>query len=74
MVEIKLTVANEDLDTVLEWIEDTEADLTEDMIASRPTRLTEHATKIFVLLENMRRQVKDFQVELARKEAEARRG
>lgn len=73
MLEVKVTLANDDLEPVLDWIEDMEADLTEAMIAGRPTRESDQATLVFSVLERIRAQIRTFRTKLESLEEEARR-
>lgn len=73
MVEVKLTVANEDVQTLLDYVVKQRDALTDDMIAANDSNpKTRRATTVYVMLGPIARQLKDFQIRLAALEKEAK--
>lgn len=74
MVEIKLTVTNDNLHRVREWAEEQQDALVPYMVAAQPNYRTDTSTMIFAMLESVRRQIREFEERLLEKEVEAARG
>lgn len=73
MLEVKLTITNDNLDRVQEWAEDEQQALVPYMIAAQPNYRTDTSTTIFAMLESLRQQIRDFKILLAEKEAAAKK-
>jgi hypothetical protein len=59
MVEVKLTVANEDIPTVRSWVEAQKAELLKGMVAGQPTRKTGAATLLYTIVQRIENQLDD---------------
>ena len=59
MVDITLTVANEDLDTVEAFVSSSLERLGKQAVASAPNKRTDKATVLYVMLMGIRRQIKE---------------
>ena len=74
MVEVKITVSNSDVQTLLDYVLKQRDALTDDMIASSDSNpKTRKATTVYVMLGPIARQLKDHQLRLAELEKEATR-
>jgi hypothetical protein len=72
MLDMKLTLANDDLDTVEAFAREQSEVLAKRMVAAVPTRRTEEATTLYVMLCAMRQQIKEHRALLEEKERAAR--
>jgi hypothetical protein len=74
MVEVTLNVANEDVQTLLDYVTKQREALTDDMIAANDSNpKTRKATTVYVMLGPIAAQLKAFQIKLARLEEEAKK-
>ncbi len=71
MVDVTLTIMNEDLSKIRSYIEEQNDRLIEDMCAPVVTPESDRANVVFSLLNRLDAQLSDFEVLLARKEEEA---
>lgn len=74
MVEVKLSVANADVQTLLDYFGKQREALTNDMIAANDANpKTRKATTVYCYLGAIERQLRAFQIRLAGLEEEAKR-
>jgi hypothetical protein len=72
MLEIKLTVANDDLNLLEQYINGEIERLADEACAAQPTTKTGRATVMYVYHMSIRKQIKDFRALLEEKERAAR--
>lgn len=70
MVEIKLTLGNEDIPTVSAWLKEQKDSLP--LAAGQPTRKTAAATLLYTVINRIERQIKDHAERCATKDKEDR--
>lgn len=72
MVEVELTIGNDDIPAVRSYLAAQKKELTEGMIAGRPTTKTRAATLLFTIINRIGQQL-DAHEELCREKDEAER-
>jgi hypothetical protein len=73
MVEVKLNVANKDVQTLLDYVTAQREALTDDMIAANDNNpKTRKATVVYCSLGTIRQQLREFQIRLDALEKEAK--
>jgi len=72
MIDVTITLQNDEVGRMRSWIEAQERELTDLMMAPTATRATEQANTVFRLLRDMDQQLHGFQLLLTEKEEAAR--